>query len=94
MENSEYETVLHADYTVGVESESVVVGHNYESLAGGCAEVEEELVKFRPVLAVEAAGRFIGENHFRVIDERAGHGCTLPFSRRTSSPAIGSTVAW
>ena len=45
-----------------------------------CLRSKEKPVEFGTVMAVETAGRFVGKNYFRVVDERAGHCGALAFA--------------
>ena len=56
------------------------MGHDDKCFAGGLPQVKEKPVEFGTVMAVEAAGRFVGKNYFRVVDERAGHCGALAFA--------------
>ena len=79
---SDYQTVLHADDTVGIESKCVVVGDDDKGLARGRPQVEEEFVELGPVVAVETARWLVGEYHLGVVDERSRHGRPLPLAAR------------
>ncbi len=55
---------------------------DHESLVQLVAQVEEELVQLRLVVAVEAARRLIGEHHQRVVDQGTGYRHALLLASR------------
>ena len=55
----------------------LVVRYDHEGLAELLAQVEEELVQFAGMGAVEVAAGLIGQHHARVVEERTGHGHPL-----------------
>ena len=65
------------DGAVGEGGQLFVVGDDDEGLAEAVAEVEEEAVEFLLIVGVEGAGRLVGQDDGRVVDEGAGYGDTL-----------------
>ena len=77
-----YETVAEVDGAVGNGGELFIVGDNDKGLAEAVAEVEEEVVQLLLVLGVEGAGRLVGQDDSRVVDEGAGNGYALLLAAR------------
>lgn len=67
---------------VGERGELFVVGDDDEGLAELVAEVEEELVELCLILAVERAGRFVGEDHGGLVHQCTGNGNALFLTTR------------
>lgn len=80
------------DCAVSAGGEGLVVGDDYESGAHRVAELEKEILQLVAVVAVEASGRLVGEDDFRIVHQGASHGRALAFAAGELGGAVGETL--
>lgn len=88
-----YLAILQVDGAVGGAGKGLVVGDDDEGLTQTVAQVEEELVKFLLVMAVQTARRLVGQHYGRVVDEGTGHGHALLLAARQLARLMRLAVA-
>jgi hypothetical protein len=74
--------VLQADLAVGHAGQFHVMGHDDKGLFEFFPEYKEHLMQFLFVLAVKVTGRFVCQDHCRIIDKRPGNRHPLLFPAR------------
>ena len=69
--------------------QSFIVRHDDKSLPEAVAQIEEEPVKLFLIVRIQTAGRFVGQDHSRMVDKCTGHGLSsrqlIRFMPRTAT---------
>lgn len=70
----------HAHYPVAIRGQMLVVSDDNECLPHIAAQIGDKAMELGTVMAVEAAGWFIGKHHVGAVDQCAGYGTPLAFA--------------
>lgn len=72
-----YAAVIHVDDPVTVGCKIFIMSHNDKRGTDKIAEFKKQAMEIRTIFRIEAAGRFVGKHHRRIIDKRTRHRCPL-----------------
>ena len=85
------QAVAEMDDGAGISGHVGLVGHHQHGDAEIAVEAGQQVHDLERGLAVEIAGRLVGEQHVGIGDDRAGDGDALLLAAATARPAYGPT---